>query len=249
MLLKPPQVIYAKRYVQAENRTMSIRKLNRKYDFLDNTRIILDLKFDPIRKYLDNSAEMILRQERQLNEKYHTWNEKRSNNSEIPDAFDIYEMEIINSSEFPNILNQSIYLTIYSTFENEFFELCEWCQNTENLKISPKDINGQGYIGQCRKYITNVLEVNLDDLNEVWAEIKKYQLIRNSIAHNNGILKSPKNDILTFIENSNGISFDKKKSQVKMESIDFLKTLIDKLTDFLSETALKIMEEKNKAST
>ncbi|MEQ8244608.1 hypothetical protein [Fulvivirga sp.] len=69
-------------------------------------------------------------------------------------------------------------------------------------------------------------------------------MIRNSIAHNNGIIKSPKNDVLTFIENSNGISFDTEKSQVKMESIDFLKTLIDKLTDFLSGTAEKIMNEK-----
>jgi len=225
---------------------MSYRKFSRKYDFLDNTRILLDFKFDPIKEYLDKSVGMILQQERELNEKYRAWNKKHSNNPEIPDAFNIYEMEIINNSEFPNILNQSIYLTIYSTFENEFFNLSEWCQNAENLKIGPKDINGQGYIGQCRKYITNVLNINLDDLNEKWAEIKKYQLIRNSIAHNNGIIKSPKNSILTFIENSNGISFDTEKSQVKIESIDFLKTLIDKLSDFLSETAEKIMNEKNK---
>lgn len=234
--------------MQAENQNMSSRKLRNKYDFLDNTRILLNFKFDPIKDYLDNSAGMIIQQEKELNEKYQAWNKKHSNNPEMPDAFDIYEMEIINSSEFPNILNQSIYLTIYSTFENEFFKLCEWCQNAENLKIGPKDINGQGYIGQCRKYVTNVLDVNLDDLNELWAEIKKYQLIRNSIAHNNGIIKSPNNDVLTFIENSNGILFDIKKSQVKIESIDFLKTLIDKLTDFISGTAEIIMNGK-KAST
>lgn len=228
---------------------MSFRKLSKEYDFLNNTRILLDFKFDPIIKYLDNSEGMILQQEKELNEKYHAWNKKHSNNHEIPDAFDIYEIEILNSSEFPNILNQSIYLTIYSTFENEFFKLCEWCQNTENLKIGPKDIKGEGYIGQCRKFVTNVLKVNLDDLNEKWAEIKKYQLIRNSIAHNNGIIKSPKIDILTFIEISKGISFDTKTSQVKMESIDFLKTLIDKLTNFLSETAHRIMVEKNNGRT
>ncbi len=73
--------------------------------------------------------------------------------------------------------------------------------------------------------------------------------IRNSIAHNNGIIKSPKDDFMRFIENSNGISFDIERSRIKMESIDFLKTLIDKMTDFLSETAEKIMNEKNNAST
>ena len=219
-----------------------------KYWVLTNSRIMYDFKFDPIKAYLESTQGMILQQEKKLNEKYHAWNKEHSNNPEMPDAFDIYEMEIMNSSEFPNILNQSIYLTIYSTFENEFFKLCEWCQKAESLKIGPKDINGKGYIGQCRKYITNVLNVSLDSLNDEWIEIKKYQLIRNSIAHNNGIIKSPNNDFLTFIENSNGISFDTKKSQIKMESIDFLKTLIDKLTNFLSETAERIIKEKN-AST
>src|SRR5690606_32742371 len=129
------------------------RKLNNEYNFLDNTRIMLDFKFDPIKAYLESTKDMILQQEQQLDAKYDKWNKEHGHNPEMPDAFDIYEMEILNSSEFPNILNQSIYLTIYSTFENEFFELCEWCQKTENLKIGPNDIKEQGYIGQCRKYI------------------------------------------------------------------------------------------------
>ena len=47
---------------------MSYRKFSRKYDFLDNTRILLDFKFDPIKEYLDKSVGMILQQERELNE-------------------------------------------------------------------------------------------------------------------------------------------------------------------------------------
>jgi len=231
------------------SRTRKRRFEGSKYCFLENSRIIYDFKFDPIKAYLESTQDMIFKQEKKLTEKYKKWNKEHKHNPEIPDAFDIYEMEILNSSDFTDILNQSVYLTIYSTFEIEFFNLCEWCQKAENLKLGPKDIKEQNYIGQCRKYITKVLEINLDSLNEKWTEIRKYQLIRNSIAHNNGIIKSPKDDILRFIENSNGISFDIKKSRIKMESIDFLKTLIDKLTDFLSETSEKIMNEKNNAST
>ena len=72
----------------------------------------------------------------------------------MPNAFDIVEEEIIISSEFPNILNQSIYLTVYSTFENEFFTLCEACQEIENLKIGPKDVKGRNYLEKCRQYCT-----------------------------------------------------------------------------------------------
>ena len=84
-----------------------------------------DLKFDPIKAYLKSTQDMILQQEKELTEKYNKWNKEHGYNPEMPDAFDIYEMEILNSSEFPDILNQSVYLTIYSTFENEFFKLCE----------------------------------------------------------------------------------------------------------------------------
>ncbi|MDC7996370.1 hypothetical protein [Altibacter sp. HG106] len=231
------------------SRTRRSKFKGSKYWVFVNSRTMYDFKFDPIKAYLESTQEMILQQEKKLSEKYDKWHKEHGKNPEMPDAYDIYEMEILNSSEFPNILNQSVYLTIYSTFENEFFKMCEWCRKIENLRIGAKDIKEQNYIGQCRKYIIKVLNVNLDSLNEKWAEIRKYQLIRNSIAHNNGILKSPKEDILRFIENSNGISFDIEKSKVKMESIEFLTTMIDKLTDFLSETAEKIMNEKNNAST
>ncbi|MBO0341051.1 hypothetical protein [Flagellimonas profundi] len=226
---------------------MSIRSRFKgsKYWALQSSRIIYDFKFDPIKAYLESTEEMILQQEKKLAEKYNKWNEKHGNKPEMPSAFDVYEMDILNSSEFPNILNQSVYLTIYSTFENEFFKLCEWCRRAENIKIGPKDIKDLNYIGQCRKFVMKVLDVNLDNLNEKWAEIRKYQIIRNSIAHNNGVIKSANQDILNFINSSNGISFDMEESRIKIESIEFLKTLINKLTDFLSETAEQIIERKD----
>lgn len=216
-----------------------------KYSFLDSLVIMLDFKFDPIKLYLDNTQEMIAEQEKILTKKIDDWDKKHKRNPEAPSGFDFYEIEMLNKSEFSNILYQSIFLTIYSTFESEFFKLCESCQEIENLKIGPKDINGKGYIDQYRKYVTKVLDVNLDSLNQKWVEIRNYQLIRNSIAHNNGTLKSPKKEFLTFIEISDGISFDINHSKIKIESIVFLKSLIDKLTVYLTETAKMIMDENH----
>ena len=217
-----------------------------KYWALRSSRIMYDFKFDPIKAYLESSEEMIHQQEIELTKRYNKWNKENSGNPDIPDAFDVYEMEILNSSEFPNILNQSVYLTIYSTFENEFFKICEWCKRVDHLKIGPRDIKDQSYIGQCRKFITKVLDVNLDNLNQKWTEIKKYQFIRNAIAHNSGMIKKPDHDILTFIESSNGIMFDSENSKIKMESIEFLKVFIDKLIDFLCEIIERIIEEKDR---
>lgn len=228
---------------------MSRLNTRNKYEYLDSFLFMSDLKFDQIRAYLENTQDMISRHEKKINKKYKKykkWYQEQEYNFEMPDAFDIVEEEIIISSEFPNILNQSIYLTVYSTFENDFFILCEACQKIEDLKIGPRDINGQNYLEKCRKYCSKVLNINFDSMNEKWAEIRKYQLIRNSIVHNNGTIKSPDKDLLEFIENSNGIKFDIKNLSIEIESIDFLKTMIDKFICFLLAIAELIMIEKNK---
>ena len=97
-------------------------KLNTsKYGWMDNLFFNYVFKFDPIKAYLENTQRMISRYNKKNYKKYKKWFQEHECNPEMPDAFDIYEEEILNSSEFPNILNQSIYLTVYSTFENEFF--------------------------------------------------------------------------------------------------------------------------------
>lgn len=217
-----------------------------KYSFLHNLTFMLDYKFDPIKAYLESTQGMIIHQQGEINEKYNKWNEEHKHNPEIPEAFEIYETEIIHNSEFSRILNQSIYLTIYSTFENELFDICETCQQIEQLNIGPKDINEQSYIGQCRKYIMKVLNVNLDNSDQKWNEIKNYQKIRNSIAHNLGIIKSPDANIINFVERSNGISFNIEKSKISIDSIDFLKTLIDKFIYFLINIGEEIIKQKDK---
>jgi len=225
---------------------MSRLNTRNKYGWINNLFFNYDFKFDPIKAYLENTERMISRYDKKIYKKYKKWNQEHEHNPEMPDAFDIYEEKILISSEFPKILNQSIYLTVYSTFGNEFFTLCEACQETENLKIGPRDMEGGNYLEKCRKYCTKFLNINLNSLNEKWVEIRKYQLIRNSIVHNNGTIKSPDKDLLEFIENSNGIKFDIKNLSIEIESIDFLQTMIDKFICFLLAIAELIMIEKNK---
>ncbi|HEX9827984.1 MAG TPA: hypothetical protein VGA80_15400 [Flavobacteriaceae bacterium] len=241
---------YINRYVQAK-KTMSRTKrvTTNIYSILDNKRIIYDLKFDPIKNYLDRTQEMIISQETQMLEKFNKWNLEHGNDPEKPDAFDIYETEILNSSAFPDILNKSIYLTIYSMFEIEFFKLCEWCKHIGNFNLGPKDLSERNYISQCRKYIIKVLDVNLDSLNEKWSEIGKYQLLRNAIAHNNGILKNLSDDNLLFIDKTFGISVDNESGEIQIESIESLKNLIDILVNFLNDVIEQIIGQKEKAST
>lgn len=223
---------------------MPTRTSQNRYYILSDLNIMYDFKFDAIKTYLENTKQWIFIQEKELDEKYQNWIKERGKNPQIPDAFDIYELEILNVSEFSNIQNNSVFLTIYSTFENEFLNICELCQNLENLDISPKDIKEANYLEQCQKYIKKVLKIKLDSLNTEWTEIKRYQEIRNSIAHGNNIIKSPNQEMKKFILTTNGISIDLNKNIIKIDSVEFLKTFIDKLTNFLSKLINEIIKYK-----
>jgi hypothetical protein len=233
--------------VQAVKNMSRTRRLQNEIKFmiLRNLKIGYDFQFSPIKAYLEKTQEMILLQKQELEEKYKKWDEDNSENPEIPDAFGFYEMEILNSAEFPNILNKSVYLTVYSMFENDFFKLCEWCQKLEKLNLGPKDLKGGNYLGQCKNYITKVLNVDLENQQKQWLEIEKYQQIRNLIAHNNGIIKIGNKEIQKFILNTEGISIDQKSLVINIDSIIFINELINHLTNFLNETIEEIISQKN----
>ncbi len=219
--------------------------LSRKYSYFNDLHFLIDFKFDPIKSYLDNSQGMILQYQNELREKYNAWEQDHSNNPEMPDAFDVYEYEIIHGAEFSTILNQSTYLTIYSMFEKEFYNLCDYCKNEENLNIGVKDLSGGNYIAQCRKYLKLVININLDMLNSDWSEITIYQKIRNTIAHNNGILKQVDDNLIRFISNKEGVSIKEDANKINIDSINFLKEFIDKISNYLISVGEEIQRQKN----
>lgn len=223
--------------------SLSTKDKESKYSSLQNFHITYDFTFAPIKTYLEKSNFMIEEIDASLKEKYDKWeNEKKS--SDLPDAIDIFYDEIVETAEFRNILNNSIFMSIYSLFENEFWELCVYCQRIEECALNPKDIkNEDTYIGKCRKFIVTELSVNLDSLNNDWSNIHKYRKIRNAIAHNHGDLKNPTQELKYFIDNTIGITLGA-NNVVSLDSIDFLKDFVDLIVKFLNGVCEEIMDQK-----
>jgi len=211
---------------------------------LQDLSIFYDFKFDPIKAYLKHTTNLIQGVEQEVKEKIKKWDKEKDSDSKIPDGFDIYESEVNNTGEFRSLLNNSMFLTIYSLFEIEFVRLCENTAKIQGSRLQPKDLSGKNYIDQCRRYIVNVLEVDLDELNTEWTEITKFQTIRNSLAHNDGILKDKNPSIKDFIKNTEGLSADVKTFKIEIKNDEFLISLIDKLVKFLDSTIDKIIEQK-----
>ncbi|WP_027066628.1 MULTISPECIES: hypothetical protein [Maribacter] len=209
--------------------------------------IMLDFKFDPILAYLDESKGMIAAKELELRLKIEEWDEKYHSHPESPEAFDYYEQEIINQKRFPELLNNSIFLVIYSVFEDHFKGLCNMAGNRVKSKLLVTDISSNGgYINQCRKFMIKVIGLELIESQIEWTEIKKFQLIRNAIAHNKGQIKEVKSDLNKFIETKPGISYSKNSSLLFISDIEFLQSFIDVIKKFFVKLNKNLIQELSK---
>jgi hypothetical protein len=161
------------------------RRIRKKIYSIEDLKILYGMRFGPIKEYLIHSEELISRLEHDLEIEIKKWDKKHRSNPEIPNGFYVHENEVLIKGEFRKILYHSILLTAYSLFETEFKDLCDYAAKIQGSK--PPDLSRGNYIVNCRRFIVTILKVNLNKLNSEWVEIKNFRLIRNSIAHNNGI--------------------------------------------------------------
>lgn len=100
---------------------------------------------------------------------------------------------------FPNIQRRAALITLFSFFENELDKLCNLFKEIEKYSLSLNDIHGNG-IERSTLFLKKVVGLQLDK-NKLWDEIKLIQKIRNTIVHNNGVLKDEDSNSNSIINN------------------------------------------------
>jgi hypothetical protein len=87
------------------------------------------------------------------------------------------------STEFPNTLRRSAFISLWSFFENSLNKLCEVYEYRLNLGINFKDMNENG-IDRAKLYLKKVVKLDFPSSPKSnWVEIKKLRDIRNCIVH------------------------------------------------------------------
>ncbi|MEO2223209.1 hypothetical protein [Priestia megaterium] len=110
---------------------------------------------------------------------------KKVQEEEEEDYWDFYLDDVIQySKDFPRIMRNSLFVSIYTFLEDKIVELCVPNESTL-LKLS--DIKGQG-IEQASLYLKKVLLLDFPDNSKEWHYIRKANLIRNCIVHSNGVI-------------------------------------------------------------
>ncbi|MEZ5010099.1 MAG: hypothetical protein R2753_18260 [Chitinophagales bacterium] len=132
----------------------------------------------------------------------------------------------------------SIFISIYSFLEKKMFQLCKLAEVNETIKI--KDLSGEG-IFKYYKYLKKVLLLDLDNLNEDWTRITKYNKLRNRLVHltTNTIDKSENNSKLiktiASIKNLNVIDkgdyyeFEISSTKILLDFLEVIENFLDKI--------------------
>lgn len=90
---------------------------------------------------------------------------------------------------FDYLLLHSLYISIFSMFENHLHRMVEILYKGTDPLIKPQDMKGNGEIDTLRKYISLVfgLKSANSDLAS-WGDILEYKAIRNALVHSGGRL-------------------------------------------------------------
>lgn len=133
--------------------------------------------------------------------------------------------------EFPQIMRNSLFVSIYTFLEDKLIELCVPNDET-TLKLS--DINGKG-IQQASIYLKKVLRINFPDHSKEWHFIKNSNLIRNCIVHNNGDISKSSNEkkLRNIIKDMSNVTIDN-KDYIILDN-KFCDNFINNVESFLSQ--------------
>jgi len=133
----------------------------------------------------------------------------------------------------------SIFISIYSFFEKKMKQLCKIGEENQLIKIN--DMSGRGVV-KYQKYLTKVLQLNLDTLKNEWELITRYNQLRNLLVHapsntltkdNNGLIekihKIKSLPGLTIVDTDDTIEFEIEDKKLLLQ---FCK-VVDRFLDYI----------------
>ncbi|HHF2892532.1 TPA: hypothetical protein ACPJZ3_004641 [Vibrio diabolicus] len=143
--------------------------------------------------------------------------------------------------EFPSIQRRAELITIYTVLEHQFQQICQAYERELENPVKIKDLDSNGIIDQCRKYLEKVALVDFPSKYPAWVEITKIQQLRNCVVHADGVVKTGNQDLRGYIKGYPFLSLAH-NNKVLIES-GFSEHCINVFCDFLTELFDKMLQE------
>lgn len=233
--------------MNTRDKLKEIHRYSRLFDF----EYLLDVEYNALNSFLIEAEGTINKKVQELESKIESWAIERKLYFDAPEPFDMFETKIIEINQFSSLLNNSFLIMSYSIFERKLFEICAYCRDEENEQKTVNDMSSRSHIDKCRKYLENIIGVNLSNVQNEWLIIKNYKEIRNSIAHNNGVVKekvSEQKEFREFLRSNNYTTYDIASRTVSIESIKFISDFTELIKEYISKLLHEIANQKSKSA-
>jgi hypothetical protein len=112
---------------------------------------------------------------------------------------DHVEEYIFYYDEFPYILRNSFFVSVYSLLEFDIDIVCRELKRTKEIPINLSDLYGD-LLKRLKLYFKLAAVEYSFNNSKTWKEINKYSKLRNCIVHSNGLLKKDDKDYKALIE-------------------------------------------------
>ncbi|MHA1613443.1 MAG: hypothetical protein ACTSYJ_01285 [Candidatus Thorarchaeota archaeon] len=176
---------------------------------------MIEFEIDSLRRYISELSKAL----NTSTEEFASYVETYANELSEEERDDWYDWNSDKhwdlTEKFPKLLNNSLFVTIYSCMESNVYGLSKRFEKSTPHNIELKDLKGKG-IKLYQTYLKKVQGVDFPDTSSAWNRIKLFQKVRNFIVHSNGKLDSSKNDdrnakiVIEYVrDNPDMISLDK----------------------------------------
>jgi hypothetical protein len=161
-----------------------------------------------------------------------------------PEEQGSYYMQIFQRDELmiKELLRQQRYslcLSIFSFFEGRLKTICTQIEHDFNFRIKINDLNSNEDLLKYWNYLIKVFELDAANLEKYFTPIKQQKIVRNLIAHQNGMPRTEQEKKLNIVE---GIQLEQYEGfcQIVINDPAYIINLLDAMYFFLKELLLAI---------
>ncbi len=143
----------------------------------------LDMVFSSFEDYIDTIEGIINHEIDNAETNYHKYLIEISKIEKIPEEYPFdfsLEWKFQQKQGLRTIYYDSIVFSIYSFVERKMSYLCQTLQNNYEVKLS--NFRGEG-IRKYREYLSKVVGVNFESIEDDWDSLMKFAHLRNFLIH------------------------------------------------------------------
>ena len=180
----------------------------------------IDFFFQSFAVYRNDINNLIEGQLETASENYDKFLQQRvdENNFGPDDEWFEHHVAINTATNLKDIYFDSLFMVLYSFVERKLNFLCRYLEKDFLVKVD--DISGKG-IFKFRKYLSKVVGISFDPIEEQWKELEKLNQLRNFLVHSSGSRSVPKTNqsLISILKQFQGVHLEEQGENIRFNFV------------------------------